>query len=104
MNYKLQLISFLASFLFGIFFSFANEIHYKLITRQKVWMKYILTIIFIIIIVLLYIILIYFINHGIFHVYFLLFLLLGYCVTLGSVKKIICSVKSKIKQLQNRKK
>ncbi len=99
MNYKIQLISFLVSFLFGIFFFYTNMLNKKIINRQKIHYKYIITFLYIINITLIYIILIYKINKGIFHIYFLIMVLLGYIISLNqlkNVKKIIIYFKNKI--------
>lgn len=104
MNYKLQLLSFFASFLFGVFFSFANEVHYTFVKRQRKVLQFFLTFFFIVIMVLLYITIFYYLNHGIFHIYFLLVMLLGYCVSISKVKVLICRVKSIIHRWKSRKK
>ena len=100
MNYKIQLISFLVSFLFGIFFFYTNMLNKKIINKQKIYYKYIITFLYIINITLIYIILIYKINKGIFHIYFLIMVLLGYIISLNqlkNVKKCVKWMKSHIK-------
>ena len=69
MNYKLQLLSFLVSFLFGIFFYFTSLLNHKMIQNQPIFMKYIVTFLYILVISLLYVLLMYKVNYGIIHIY-----------------------------------
>ncbi len=78
MDNHIQLLSFFYSFLFGIFFSFVSRFHYGFISSLKNWFRYLLTILFILDISLLYILMMYYINHGVVHLYFVLFTMLGY--------------------------
>ncbi len=94
MNYKLQLLSFLFSFLFGIFFYFTSLLNYKMIKKHSIFIKYTITFIYIIDIALLYVLLMYKINYGIIHVYFLLLLCCGFLFGWAYCKKLrkICKV------------
>jgi len=78
MDYKIQLLSFLLSFLFGIFFSFVSQFHYDLVFSLKKFMRYLLTFLFILDISLGYILMMYYINDGVIHLYFVGVTLLGY--------------------------
>lgn len=95
MSYQLQLLSFLVSFLFGIFFSFTSRFHYNLVFSLKSVLRYLLTFLYILDISLIYILLLYYINHGILHIYFVFITFIGYFVekhlTL-TVKKYVKSV------------
>lgn len=100
MDYKIQLLSFLASFIYGIFFCISNNLNKKLIKNEKIIFQYINTFLFIINITLLYIIIIYKINQGIFHIYFLITTLLGYIFTLfqiNNIKKFVKLIKKNLK-------
>ena len=78
MYYKLQLHSFLFSFIFGIFFFITSYFNNKLIKNKKAIFKYIITFLYIVNIVLIYILLLYKINYGVFHIYFLMTVLVGF--------------------------
>lgn len=78
MNYKLQLLSFLVSFLFGIFFYFTSLLNHKIIKKHSIVLQYMITFIYILDISLLYILLMYKVNYGIIHVYFIGMLFLGF--------------------------
>jgi hypothetical protein len=78
MNYKVQLLSFFLSFLFGLFFSFTSRFHYKLVFSLNRWYRYFLTFLFILDISLLYILILYYVNQGVFHFYFLICTFIGY--------------------------
>lgn len=78
MNYKLQLLSFLVSFLFGIFFYFTSLLNHKIIKKHSIVLQYIITFVYILDISLLYILLMYKVNYGIIHVYFIGMLFLGF--------------------------
>lgn len=97
MNYKLQLISFIFSFLFGIFFYFTSLLNYKLIKKQSSFFKYVITTIYIFNISFIYILLMYKINYGIIHLYFLFLLFFGFLFGWIYSKKLrkICKVLSK---------
>lgn len=93
MDYKIQLLSFLFSFLFGIFFFITNYFNKKLITNKRMFFQYIITFLYIINIVLFYILILYKINRGVFHIYFLIMVLLGYLFATWLEKYVKKSVK-----------
>ena len=95
MNYKIQLISFLFSFIFGGFFYLTSKLNYRLIWKFSVLFRYLITIVYILDIALLYIMFMYRINNGIIHIYFLLMLFFGFFVTGIFSKKLkkICKTK-----------
>ena len=78
MNIKLQIKTLLFSFLYGIFFSFFLSLNYKFIYSDKKILKTIISFLFIIVCVLLYFIILKKINYGIFHVYEILMIILGF--------------------------
>lgn len=84
MSLKLQIISLIVSFLYGIFFSFLLNINYKIIYNNSKLIKIIGTFIFIIANSLLYFYILLKINNGIVHIYLLLSLLMGFI--LGNIK------------------
>lgn len=87
MDYKIQLLSFFASFIYGIFFFYTNITNQKIIKRENAFLKYVITFLYILNIIILYIIIIYKINCGIFHIYFLITLIIGYIFGYLSFKK-----------------
>ena len=97
MNYKLQIISFIVSFLFGCFFYLTSFLNFKLIHKFSKILKYFITILYVLDIALLYILLMYKINSGIIHIYFVLVLFLGFFLTSLYGKKLqkICKIKKK---------
>ncbi len=94
MDYKIQLISFIASFLYGVFFCIFNMFNEYLIRNYKPFFKYLVTFLFILNMVLLFIILIYKINYGIFHLYFIAMVVIGYVLGVCVIKKYKDNVKS----------
>lgn len=80
MSLKVQILTILTSFLFGIVISFIFGINYKFIYNDKKYIKIISSFILIMISVLSYFILLKNINNGIFHPYCLFSILLGYIV------------------------
>ena len=78
MNIKLQIITLLFSFLYGIFFSFFLSLNYKFIYSDKKIFKTIISFLVVIISVLIYFIILKKINNGIFHIYEILCIILGF--------------------------
>jgi hypothetical protein len=94
MSLKLQIISLIVSFLYGIFFSIFLNINYKLIYNDNKIYKIVGTFIFIIINVLLYFLIMEKINNGIIHIYCLISILLGYLIQ-NLIKRIFTKVYKK---------
>lgn len=104
MNIKVQIISILFSFVFGIIFSLLTNINYKyLFSKNKIY-KIFFTFIYILDATLLYFIIIKKINNGIVHLYFLLFIGLGFLVGLFKFTKYIDKLKMCLKSVKLRKK
>lgn len=103
MNYKIQLISFLFSFLFGVFFYLTSLINYKIIKKHSYLIKYLISFIYVLDMALVYILLLYKVNNGVIHVYFVLVLGIGFlvsCLYYKKIKKICEKVKNKCKYLK----
>lgn len=101
MNYKLQLISLIFSFIFGVFFYFTSLLNYKFIKKHSVFIQYMITFVYIVDIALLYVLFMYKINYGVIHVYFILLLFCGFLFGWFYSKKLrkICKVmKNKLKR------
>lgn len=88
MNYKLQIISLLYSFGYGMFFNFGYKLNMSLYKKNKLY-NIVLDILYIVITSLLYVTILYKINKGIFHIYFIIMLLLGYFLSILIKNKII---------------
>lgn len=80
MNSITQLFLIIISFFYGIIFFLLAKYNMWITKNLKTFFKYLITFIFIIDIVIIYIYFVYQINHGKFHLYFLISLFLGYCV------------------------
>ena len=80
MSSTLQLISFLVSFLYGIFFYFLTSLNFYLIKDLKLYLKHILTFIYVIDMTIIYIIIFYQLNKGYFHIYFILMVFVGFFI------------------------
>lgn len=78
MNIKLQIITLLFSFIYGIFFSFFLSLNYKFIYSDKKIFKTIISFLVVIMSVLIYFIILKKINNGIFHIYEILCIILGF--------------------------
>lgn len=92
MNSNMQLLSFLVSFIFGIIFYFITIINFKLINDLKLYLKHILTFIYVLDMVIIYVIIFYHLNKGYFHIYFLLSVFLGYFVAFLTNKKFLSKI------------
>ena len=92
-----QLLTFLISFIYGMFFEILLEIHYHISKKYLLIFKYLTTLFLVIDIVLGYLLCIYKLNQGIFHIYFILFVFLGFIVTFPLHKYV------KINKLFNKK-
>lgn len=78
MEETLQLLSFLVSFFFGFFFHMVSNFHFKITEKYPVLFQYLSTFLFLLDAVLLYIFILYYLNGGVLHIYFLIFLFLGF--------------------------
>lgn len=78
MDIKIQLITLIFSFFYGIFFSIYLGINYKYIYSNKKIFKIIITFLVVITSVLLYFIILRKINNGILHPYHILALIIGF--------------------------
>ncbi len=101
MDYKIQLISFLFSFLFGIFFYIVSKLNYKLVWKYSVVWRYLITLVFILDVALLYVLAMYHINYGVIHIYFILVLFLGFFLADIYEKKLRKLCKIKVKKLKH---
>ena len=80
MNVKIQIYCIFLSLVYGFFIRCSLLINLKLNKFSSVF-KVIIDLLYVYIIVLLYTLIIYYINNGIFHVYFLFLILIGYIIS-----------------------
>ena len=78
---KIQIISLLFSFLFGIIIYFILELFGKFIYNKRIYLKIISSFLFSLIISILYFIMLLYINNGILHIYFFIMLIIGYTIS-----------------------
>ena len=78
MTLKIQIISLIVSFLYGIFFSFLLNINHKLIYSSNKYIKIIGTLLFVIFNSLLYFLILLKVNNGIVNIYCIFSLILGF--------------------------
>lgn len=78
MDLLIQLQVFIVSFVYGILFAYILKLEYHVLFDSKIWYQALLTILFILDNCLLYFLILKTINHGIFHIYFLFMLILGF--------------------------
>ncbi len=93
MDYKIQLLSLLTSFIYGIFFYYTSLINYKIIERYNKIFQYLITFIYMLNIALIYICLLFKVNNGNIHLYFILMVLCGFVVGYKLKKVLIKNVK-----------
>ena len=99
MDVYIQLLCMLVSFAYGIFINITFHINNKLNNNKKTIVKFVVDLLYVYIVVLLYTIIIYLINNGVFHIYFLILMLIGYLISKKSVNfttNVLKSVKNKI--------
>ena len=90
---RIQIISLLYSFFFGIIFFFLLELNHKLLYEGKIVYRVIISFLFVITMSLLYFFGLMKINNGTIHIYFYLSLLTGYLLSFVIYGKINCKKK-----------
>lgn len=80
MTSNIQLISLLISFVFGILFYYLTVLNFEIIKSLNIYLKHIITAIYVIDMTIIYAILLYKINNGYFHIYFIMLVIVGYFV------------------------
>lgn len=85
MNVKIQILSMIISFLYGILIFVTNKVNRKLNSSSFI-LKLLIDTLYVFIIVILYIIIMYKVNNGIFHIYFIILMLIGYVLMSNVVK------------------
>ena len=90
---KVQILSLLYSFVYGILFFILLEVNYKLLYTGKIIYRIVISFLFIIIASLLYFFGLLKVNNGVIHIYFFLSLFTGYLLSFVIYKKIRCKKK-----------
>ena len=78
MELRVQIYSFIVSFLFGCCFYYMLDLFNKLTIKFKLVLKIIFSFFFIMLMSLLYFFILLYVNNGVVHIYFLLSILVGY--------------------------
>lgn len=87
MDLSIQLQVLIISFVYGILFSYLLKMQYHYFFMGKLFYRVFITILFVVDNCLLYFLILRTINHGIFHIYFLISLILGYLLGNYLLKK-----------------
>ena len=77
---SIQIVSFIVSFLYGMFFFITLQINYKFLYSSNLFIKIVFSFLFIIFHTLLYFVILLKINYGYIHLYFFFCLIIGYFV------------------------
>lgn len=88
MSLSLQIKTIIVSILFGVYFSIFLSISYNILYHKKELVKIIFTPILIVLNALLYFFIIKKINYGVFHIYEILCIILGYVLQILVAKLI----------------
>lgn len=97
MNLGTQILSLIVSFLFGILFSICTDLNYRFLFSKKKIVKVIITIVYIIDFTLLYFLILKYLNNGILHYYFIIFIIIGYTFSFKYINSFFDNMKLKIK-------
>ena len=73
-----QITSLIVSFCYGIFFYLTLEINYRLLYTTRLWLRIIVSFLFVIFHALLYFLILMKMNYGYVHIYFFLSMFAGY--------------------------
>ena len=87
MNLKIQVLSLIFSFFYGVVFSVLVNINYSFLFNKKRIFKTVFTFIFVIVMSLVYFFILNIINNGNIHIYFLLLILIGFYIGFPFSKK-----------------
>lgn len=76
----IQIKSLIFSFFFGMLFSFILNINYKYLYNKKIYIKLIISFLFVLDSSMFYFLVLNYINNGIIHIYFLIMAVLGFAL------------------------
>ena len=86
---SVQVISLLVSFLYGIFFYLTLELNFRFIYCSNLFIRIVISFLFVLFHSLLYFLILMRINNGYIHIYFLLCIILGYLMCKVVYKKFV---------------
>ncbi|MEG2993043.1 MAG: hypothetical protein RR847_02025 [Bacilli bacterium] len=89
MNLDTQLLLLMFSLFFGIIFGLFAHFNYRFIYNEKKWIRFVFSFVTVILFVLLYFIILLRINYGILHIYSLLFIVIGFFISLYLVTWVV---------------
>ena len=98
MDIKLQLITFIFSFVYGFIYFYLVKLNRILTKDNKTIIKYIDTSLFTLDSVLIYVVINYKINEGYFHIYFMIILTIGFFIAYYTEKSVNQLKKKLIKE------
>ena len=78
MELSIQLKVLIVSFVYGILLAYILKLQYKYFFNSKLWYRLLLTFFFTFDVVILYFLILRFINNGIFHIYFIFLIIIGF--------------------------
>lgn len=87
MNLKVQLLSLVFSFFYGILFSFLVNVNYQFLFAKKKVFKITMTFLFLLDMALLYFLILRYLNQGIIHIYFFIMIIVGFYITFPFSKR-----------------
>jgi len=90
---KIQILSLMFSFFYGVIFFFLLEINHRFLYEGKIIYRIIVSFLFVIVMSLIYFFGLIKINNGIIHIYFYLSLFTGYLLSFVIYRKINCKKK-----------
>ena len=90
---KVQILSLIYSFFYGVIFFLLLEVNYKFLYESKLFFRIVISFLFIIFISLLYFFGLLKVNNGVIHIYFFLSLFTGYLLSFVIYNKINCKKK-----------
>ena len=89
MALTMQLISLLVSFVYGFFFCFTLNLNSRFIYSSNLFIRIVISFLFVLFHSLLYFLILMRINNGYIHIYFLLCIILGYLMCKVVYKKFV---------------
>ena len=87
MELSIQIKTLIISFVYGIILSYMVISHRKYLFCGKLWYRMVFNMVFIFDYTLIYFFILKFINNGVFHVYFLFLLIIGYIFGYNLIKR-----------------
>lgn len=87
MELYIQIQTITISFVYGMLISYVLKLHYKYFFESRLWYKILISLLFTFDNTILYFLILRLINNAVFHLYFILFLILGVVFGYNLIKK-----------------